>query len=106
MIDKFWIPSSAEIHGTQPTMYCTVIVDVDGGKCGKPFYPGEQARFERHVGECARRHDAEVQHHSPKNSLAGFLEATGQPDVEQWLEETDAAGESNRQKAIDGRKKL
>ena len=104
---EIWLPSSAKIHNQQPTMFCTVITDVDGGKCGKPFYPGEEKNWERHVVACSRRHEAEIRHASLRERMPGFFgaERAGQEE-EAWLDRADAAGVTNREKVIQGRKRF
>lgn len=94
-------------HGP-PVGHCTVIVDVVDGErklCGKPFWDLRQ--LERHAARCAVEHLDKIREMAPSTRLPAFYGPEGGiPDVENWLEQADASGTTNRQKAIEGRKKL
>lgn len=77
-----YVPSGYE---KQPTMVCRVIVDANGELCGKPFYPGEERSFERHVGDCARRHMDLIRAQSPRTRLPAFDEEAWDPEVSEHM---------------------
>jgi hypothetical protein len=91
-----------------PKFKCTVIVGHHGTEnmyCNTPFTDEDQ--FVRHAVRCARAHEAEIMQAAPSQRLPGFYgPEAGIPDVERWLNAEDASGTSNRQKAIEGRRKL
>jgi hypothetical protein len=63
-------------------MVCTV--PTGGGEvCGKRFYPGEERAWQRHVGECARAHEAEIAAVSLKRRMPVFDDDTWDPE---WAE--------------------
>lgn len=67
----------------------------DGAVCGAKFFEGEERKFERHVGLCARRHRDEIEANSPKVKMPIFY------DSAQWDEEYEAymRGVGQRMKA-------
>jgi hypothetical protein len=94
----------------RPVGKCTVITRcTDDGEithCGTPLYSRQE--FERHVANCSRQHHDQIRKASLRHRMPGFHdpEQAGIPDVSRWLDEQDAAGVSNRQKVIAGRRKL
>jgi hypothetical protein len=57
------------LHGAEPTMICRVPTGPED-ICGKPFYPGEELAWQRHVGECARAHMDAIKERSPASRNA------------------------------------
>ena len=90
-----------------PRFHCTVIVRHEDGEntiCGTPFH--DERQYLRHVTACARRHHDVIQKAAPSSRLPDWLTSKPVTDWEVWLSERDAAGVSNQQKVIEGRKKL
>jgi hypothetical protein len=90
-----------------PRFRCTVIVNHDDGEntiCGEPFWSVEA--LAAHAANCARKHQDAIQKAAPSNRLPDWLTQRNVTDWEDWLDEADAAGETNRSKVIAGRKKF
>ena len=74
MGSKLWLPPSHVIHNREPKYEC--------GLCGKPFYEGEQAAYERH---CLKDHDlAELQQHSLKAQAPGLFDDEWEGADAEW----------------------
>lgn len=70
----------------EPVAVCRV--PVGGGEvCGKPFFPGEERAFQKHVGECAREHADEIRAESPRQKMPVFDEETWDPEVAAHMRE-------------------
>lgn len=64
---------------------CMVVVNGDTQQlCGATFYAGQEERWQRHVGECARRHINEILSCSPRERNRGtpFDEESWDPEVD------------------------
>ena len=66
--------------GPEPTMVCRVPTG-DGEVCGKAFYPGEERKWQRHVGECAARHRDKIETQSPRTRLPIFSDEAWDPEI-------------------------
>jgi hypothetical protein len=74
--------------------------------CKAEFYDYEQRKYRAHVVECADRHSDELD--AMRLVRKPFFDPArlGTKDIEDWLDEQDAAGESNREKAKRKAKRL
>lgn len=91
----------------EPRFTCTTIVASQDGEhrlCGERF--ADEGKWLRHVTRCAQRHSEEIQKASPSNRLPDWLGPGNATDYEDWLDEADAGGETNRRKVIRGAKKF
>lgn len=77
-----------------PKYRCSVPTG-DDETCGAMFYEGEERKYERHVGRCARQHRDAIEANSPKVKMPIFF------DPEQWDPEYEAymRGVGQRMKA-------
>lgn len=99
-----WVPEDR-----RPVGKCTVITHcTDDGEityCHTPLYSHRE--MEQHTAACAARHMDQIRKASLRERMPGFYgPESGIPDVEQWLQRQDTAGDSNRQKVIRGDRKL
>ncbi len=69
-------------HETQPTMVCSTPVG-EGETCGAVFYPGQESRWQAHIGRCAREHMDVIHRESPRARLPIFHDPElGDPEIE------------------------
>lgn len=74
------VPSRYADKDVEATMICRV--PVGGGEiCGKPFFPGEERAWQKHVGECAARHRDEIDEQSPRTRLPAFDPERDDPEI-------------------------
>ena len=73
----------------EPTMVCRVPVG-PGEVCGAAFWPGEERKFQSHVGRCAQEHETEIHNESPRTKLPIFDEANWDPEVAAHLKKVGA----------------
>ncbi len=52
---------------------CKVVVNAAGAMCGATFYAGQEAAWERHVGDCARKHLDEIRAQAPSQRNKGTI---------------------------------
>lgn len=91
-----------------PRFKCTVITSIVDGErtyCHKPFH--DERPFIQHTTKCAREHEQAIMEARPSYRMPGFFGPNaGIPDVQEWLDRSDASGTTHRQKVIEGREKL
>jgi hypothetical protein len=69
-------------------LVCHVIVDHDKRlMCGKIFGPEERGKFEKHTGDCARKHLDEIRKAGIAHRVAIMDPATWDPEVEAHMNE-------------------
>lgn len=78
------VPRGAERDDREIIGRCRVAVNSEGTICGALFFEGQQSAYERHVGECARRHMDVIKAISPQEQRRG-----GPFDPESWDPEVD-----------------
>lgn len=76
-----YIPASAH---EQPTMFCRVPTSLET-TCGAAFYPGQENRFEHHVGDCARKNIEWVRTASITARMPIFHDDAWDPEVKQHM---------------------
>lgn len=87
------IPSSVT-SVRPPLAYCHVIVDDEGGMCGKPLYSPKD--IENHVTKCATRNLEFIRKASLRERLPGIF-GSFDPEAEGWVSK-------HAQEIIEGRK--
>lgn len=60
---------------------CHVPTDLHGGECGQTFYKGQESLWQRHVGDCARKHRDIIQALSPSEANRGTPFEDWDPEV-------------------------
>jgi hypothetical protein len=67
--------------------HCLVPTDDKGGTCGARFYRGEEQRWQKHVGECARKHMDVIEVLRERERLSIFHEDQWDPEAAAYLRE-------------------
>ena len=79
-MSKLFLPG---LHGAEPTMICRVPTG-EGEICGRLYYPGEEREWQKHCGECARKHMDAIQAERPSVRLPAIYESWD-PEVEEHM---------------------
>jgi hypothetical protein len=98
-----WLPPSQRAR--EASYVCWVPVTSEGDTCGKAFF--SEADLQRHVKQCVSDHQLQIHRSSTATRLPELYGRENEAaEVEDWLAETDAGGKSNREKVLDGEKRL
>jgi hypothetical protein len=99
-----WLPPSQRAR--EATYVCWVPVTTEGDRtCGERFFT--EAALKRHVRQCISDHQLQIHRSSTATRLPELYGRENEAaEVEDWLAETDAGGKSNRQKVVEGSKRL
>jgi hypothetical protein len=85
-------------HPDAPVFTCNI--------CGREFYEHERRARVAHVNKCFEEHREEIAASQLANQPFFDPAKLGTKDIEDWLAEQDASGESNSDKVKRGNKRL